>query len=146
MLRTLVFVGIALQGLLFVGVPVFHMLTGELPGPIKDEPDPLKQWINAQIFKNSELTQEMLYSFWVLQWMCMISLTAAPRIHRVLPCTWMVFYYYYVAGVEEKRMSEAAVPGHTYPVDNWVIHGIFALVWVGIVALPEPASGKTKKA
>ena len=52
----------------------------------------------------------------------------------------MVFYYYYVAGVEEKRMSEAAVPGHTYPVDNWVIHGIFALVWVGIVALPEPAS------
>ena len=70
MLRTLVFVGIALQGLLFVGVPVFHMLTGELPGPIKDEPDPLKQWINAQIFKNSELTQEMLYSFWVLQWYC----------------------------------------------------------------------------
>ena len=71
----------------------------------------------------------------------MISLTAAPRIHRVLPSTWMVFYYFYVAGVEEKRMSEAAVPGR-YPVENWVIHGIFALVWVGIVALPEPGSGK----
>ena len=55
---------------MFVGVPVFHMLTGELPGPIKDEPDPLKQWINAQIFNKSELTQEMLYSFWVLQWLC----------------------------------------------------------------------------
>ena len=146
MLRTLVFVGIALQAALFVGLPLFHLITGELPAAIKDEPDPLKTWINGQIFSNSELAQKMLYSFWVLLWLCMISLTAAPRIHRVLPCLWMVFYYIVVAGTEEKRLSEAAVPGHKYPVDNWAIHGLFALVWVGIIALPGPGSGKSKKA
>ena len=146
MLRTLVFFGIVLQAALFLCLPLFHLITGELPALIKDEPDPLKKWINAQIFSNTELTQKMLYSFWVLQWLCMISLTAAPRIHRVLPCLWMVFYYFVVAGTEEKRLSEAAVPGHTYPVDIWVIHGLFAMVWVGIIALPEPGSGKTKKA
>ena len=144
MLRSLVFVGIAVQGAMFLGVPLFHTITGELPGPLKDEPDPLKKWIHGQIFSNSELTQQMLYSFWVLQWLCMFALTAAPRIYRALPCLWMLFYYAVVAGTEEKRLSEAAVPGHFYPVDNWVIHGIFALVWVGIFALPEPGSGKAK--
>ena len=125
---------------------LFHLITGELPALIKGEPDPLKKWINAQIFSNSELTQKMLYSFWVLQCLCMISLTAAPRIYRVLQCLWMLFYYGVVAGTEEKRLSEAAVPGHYYPIDNWIIHGIFALVWVGVLALPEPGSGKPKTA
>ena len=58
----------------------------------------------------------------------------------------MLYYYLYVATIEEKRLVEVAVPGSRYPMENYVIKVLFASVFVGIVCLPEAGDAKPKLA
>ena len=139
----LTYIGIALQAAFLTLIPLYYVTTGSLPSEFTHDEDAAAQFIKDQGFKNPPLVMREKFTYWAAFGMTLPALAIAPRLYRVGPCAIMLCFYL-SNPIYEKMQVEAAVKGGAYPMENAVVHALFASVFAGILLLPEPSTAKSK--